>query len=1292
MARTGRTFRVFVSSTFSDLKAERNALQERVFPKLKDLCMAHGCRLQAIDLRWGVSEEAGLDQKTMEICLAEIKRCQEVSPRPNFIVLLGDRYGWRPLPYEIPADEFEEIERRSTGHPAHHLLNTWYRRDDNAVPPAYVLLPRAEGTPWADNQVWGRDVEGPLLRLFEKAVDGMGLSPEARLKHVASATEQEIHAGALRVSNASEHVLCCFREIDNLDELDRDAIKDERARQFVDIDEHGHMDTDARQRLRALKEDKLSKALPVNIFRYKGHWDSGAGEVLADLDSLCETVLKRLSKVLLDEIALLVAIAPSREESENHRRFAAGRASCFIGRTDGVQAIREYLRGVCPHPLVVHAPVGYGKSSLLSKAFTEVISGGDRKRVMFRTIGATPRSTNALTLLQDLHEELMSLPGMVVREIPHDFGSLVDELPRRLADAASAENVVLFIDALDEISPAHGACTLQWIPMNLPRHVRIVVSTQPDECLDRLRQVLPPGQFLQLEPLRQEDGHDLLRVWLDSARRSLRQQQEEEILARFAKHGNPLYLFLAFQEACRWKSYDGLERTDLPSELQGIIRCLLRRLSMGMYHGEALVSHSLGLISASKNGLAEDELLDLLSIDSDVFNEFLGRSRQPLSGSKLPVVVWIRLFAELSAFLTERNIGGSNLIGFQHQVFDEVVCSEYMDDSERLSRHQLLSEYFGEMTTFVQGGRGRLPNIRKVEELTWHLEQSSQWQNLCDLLLDPDYLLAAWEHDGNEVRELWTKLTAKMGVHAGRAYASVRNDATRAWKTFLPMGELLWSMGFSEEAEEAFEAERERCSEVGDEVGYAKALGGLAISFRFKGEDARAQNIYQEQIRIYRKMGDLAHLSRCLGDLATIIYEANPKHGRELFQEQEEIARKVGDFFSLQWSIGDQAVSYAIERQFQEAVQAVLQAERICIEHDMRSDLLGHRFRHATFLKMTGRRSDAIKMLQEDEEETRGLSFWAQLANSLGEQAVILSEQSQWAEARRKGDEAEDLFRRVGDQKGLAKCLFNQAILCMRSNFLQDAGSKAQMAIPLLRKTGYPAEAIRVCESIIRDSSVIPDTPHPRSFPLGETPSQPSEEIRRRQQEAYNQAYMTKLRRDTAIQVLGCLPVLLCVVGAFFLLRGCSGRSAFLLQEKGKLLRQLNRPDNAIVCFDKAIDLNPKNAYAWFEKGWTLGGERRFKEALECFDKVLQVDPDNAMAWYYRGDTLSTLGENEEAIESFNKAINCSRRYSAAWRRKAQTLEQMARYHEAKRCYEQAKEQGDPLAKRDIIRLGKMGY
>jgi hypothetical protein len=69
-----------------------------VFPRLKRYCQRRGWSFQAIDLRWGISNEAALDQSTMRICRAEIARCQAVTPRPNCVVLLGDRHGWRPLP------------------------------------------------------------------------------------------------------------------------------------------------------------------------------------------------------------------------------------------------------------------------------------------------------------------------------------------------------------------------------------------------------------------------------------------------------------------------------------------------------------------------------------------------------------------------------------------------------------------------------------------------------------------------------------------------------------------------------------------------------------------------------------------------------------------------------------------------------------------------------------------------------------------------------------------------------------------------------------------------------------------------------------------------------------------------------------------------------------------------------------------------------------------------------------------------------------------------------------------
>jgi hypothetical protein len=92
-----RVIRVFISSTFRDMKEEREILVKRVFPQLRKMCEERQVTWGEVDLRWGITEEQKAEGKVLPICLEEIKRC-----RPYFIGLLGERYGW--IPGEIPQD------------------------------------------------------------------------------------------------------------------------------------------------------------------------------------------------------------------------------------------------------------------------------------------------------------------------------------------------------------------------------------------------------------------------------------------------------------------------------------------------------------------------------------------------------------------------------------------------------------------------------------------------------------------------------------------------------------------------------------------------------------------------------------------------------------------------------------------------------------------------------------------------------------------------------------------------------------------------------------------------------------------------------------------------------------------------------------------------------------------------------------------------------------------------------------------------------------------------------------
>ncbi len=95
-----RVIRVFISSTFRDMQAERDYLVKFIFPQLRKLCESRGVTWGEVDLRWGITEEQSQRGEVLPICLNEIKRC-----RPYFIGILGERYGW--IPDALPSDLIE---------------------------------------------------------------------------------------------------------------------------------------------------------------------------------------------------------------------------------------------------------------------------------------------------------------------------------------------------------------------------------------------------------------------------------------------------------------------------------------------------------------------------------------------------------------------------------------------------------------------------------------------------------------------------------------------------------------------------------------------------------------------------------------------------------------------------------------------------------------------------------------------------------------------------------------------------------------------------------------------------------------------------------------------------------------------------------------------------------------------------------------------------------------------------------------------------------------------------------
>jgi tetratricopeptide (TPR) repeat protein len=102
---------------------------------------------------------------------------------------------------------------------------------------------------------------------------------------------------------------------------------------------------------------------------------------------------------------------------------------------------------------------------------------------------------------------------------------------------------------------------------------------------------------------------------------------------------------------------------------------------------------------------------------------------------------------------------------------------------------------------------------------------------------------------------------------------------------------------------------------------------------------------------------------------------------------------------------------------------------------------------------------------------------------------------------------------------------------------------------------------------------------------------------------------------------------------------------------KGVVLRNLGKYQDAIYCYDKALRINPKyadalrnkdlsldklrekddskDADAWLTKGNALYDSRKYEEAIKCYDKALELNPNYTGASYKKNLALDHLLEKD---------------------------------------------------------------
>ncbi|NLY02362.1 MAG: DUF4062 domain-containing protein [Rhodopirellula sp.] len=720
MSAAWKTIRVFISSTFRDMHAERDHLVRVVFPELREQCAKRHLHLVDVDLRWGVTEEDAQRGKALEICLREIEDC-----RPFFVGLLGERYGWIPPTYDIPDEErFDSLRNVEPGHSITAM------------------------------EIYQGVLNNPQMRThayfyFRNPAFIASLSPERQPDFRA---EDDEHAGKLR------------------------RLKDRIRASGLPVREgYRHDDLDAFGRM--VLED-LWSAIQAEHPEEAPEPDPLDAE-LGYHDFFVET----RTELFVGQRHLLARLHEHAAGNKPGPMVVTGTPGCGKS-TLLAKFVKEYQwlnpQMFCFYHFIGVSPTSTDSRQLLLRICKELYCGVLRRQKQAKIREEEVRLDREVPDRVERQRELQMAVARIEAEydVPEDLLRLQHRVKEFLDKASIEGRCLLVIDALNQLEEPSGLEPFGWLPTTLSPGVRLVVSSLAGETLQSVQRRYPQRQDMIVSSLRLLDQGFIVARQLRVARKRLSTARDwrrqwrvghgdpwqivdpkarEQALADEREHersqlrfiltgvrtrhreptpeqtiqretANPLYLKLVAEELRLFNDFDRLGDfiDGLPTDVPGMFDAVLGRLEGD--HGRELVEHALSLIATGRHGLLEGEVLELLARQCE---------------ERFPMALWSRLYRGLSFYFKPRaSFGGGDegLIDFFHRQLAEVVRERYLaDNNRRQAGHRVLMRYFREKADPRQDSTWA-GDSRGLSELPYHQGGAGCWEDYEISLTDLAFL------------------------------------------------------------------------------------------------------------------------------------------------------------------------------------------------------------------------------------------------------------------------------------------------------------------------------------------------------------------------------------------------------------------------------------------------------------------------------------------------------------------------------------------------------------------------
>jgi protein O-GlcNAc transferase len=119
-----------------------------------------------------------------------------------------------------------------------------------------------------------------------------------------------------------------------------------------------------------------------------------------------------------------------------------------------------------------------------------------------------------------------------------------------------------------------------------------------------------------------------------------------------------------------------------------------------------------------------------------------------------------------------------------------------------------------------------------------------------------------------------------------------------------------------------------------------------------------------------------------------------------------------------------------------------------------------------------------------------------------------------------------------------------------------------------------------------------------------------------------------------------------------------------------EIYRALERTDDAVAAYRKALKINPDMADAWTHFGTLLEAIGETEEGVGCYRRALAIDPDYAGAHAFLGVAMQAQGQLDLAQQSLERAVKLAPDNPEIYLQLGRCLHAQQKWLDAIACYQ----------------------